>query len=116
MTALQRSARTRALAIAAALALAAPSEAGLTQPCVGDCDGSHSVAIDELIVAVSFALGNQPLGACPSFGCEEGGTISIQCLLRAVRNALDGCPCPLAAGSYTFTQQPGGGSLEVQPL
>jgi len=118
MTASQRTVRRAGefAIVAAALALAAAAGAGSTQPCVGDCDGSNRVAIDELMVGVGSVLGSQAPGACPAFDCEHDGKVSIHCLLRAVRNALDGCPCPLAAGSYTLTQKPDGGSLEIYPF
>ena len=60
--------------------------------CVGDCDGSGSVAINEIILGVSIALGNAALSECPSFDCEQTGMVAINCLVTAVNNALNGCP------------------------
>ena len=60
--------------------------------CVGDCDGSGSVAINELVLGVGIALGNTPLSECPSFDCQQTGQVAINCLVTAVNNALNGCP------------------------
>lgn len=58
--------------------------------CAGDCDGDHGVAINELVIAVSIALGALPPDTCPSFA---GGDppVDIADLVAAVNNALSGC-------------------------
>jgi len=98
---------------ALALATAAPARA----QCVGDCNDSGMVEINELITGVNIALGNTPLSACPSFDCDNTGSVPINCLIQGVNNALNGCPsnCPLAAGAYTITQT-SGGTLNVSTL
>jgi hypothetical protein len=60
--------------------------------CVGDCDGSGNVAINELILGVSISLGTAPLSECPSFDCQQTGQVAISCLITAVNNSLNGCP------------------------
>src|SRR5262245_14184426 len=59
--------------------------------CVGDCDGNGAVAINELIVGVAIALGNQQSSACPVFQNAQG-EVSIAQLIQGVNNALGGCP------------------------
>ena len=59
--------------------------------CVGDCDGSGAVAINELIIGVNIALGSQALTACPSFDPNHDGMVAINELIAAVNNALGGC-------------------------
>jgi hypothetical protein len=59
--------------------------------CVGDCDGSGSVAINELIAGVAIALGNQALAACPAFDPSGNDGVEINELIAAVNDALDGC-------------------------
>ncbi len=71
-------------------------------PCTGDCDSLGSVEINELILGVSIALGDQLVAACPSFDCHHDGTVPINCLVQGVNNALNGC----AAGP-TATPTPG---------
>jgi hypothetical protein len=68
----------------------------MTGRCVGDCDGGGAVTIEELITLVNMALGNQPqLSACPS-GIPADVTdvlqVDIALIIRAVSNALNGCP------------------------
>jgi len=60
--------------------------------CVGDCDSSHSVAINELIIGVNIALGSAPLSSCTAFDANSDGMVSINELIQAVNNALNGCP------------------------
>ena len=60
--------------------------------CVGDCNNSGMVTIDELVLGVNIALGTAPLSVCPQFDCTGDGTVTITCLVQGVNNALDGCP------------------------
>jgi len=62
-----------------------------TAPCVGDCDGSGDVAINELIIGVNIALGNQSLASCPAFDRSGNGQVEINELISAVNDALNGC-------------------------
>jgi hypothetical protein len=59
--------------------------------CVGNCDGSAAVTVDELIRGVNIALGILPLDACPSFDINGTGDVTVAELIRAVGNALNGC-------------------------
>lgn len=77
--------------------------------CVGDCDASGTVAIDELILGVNMSLGGVAVAQCPAFVCENDGTVPINCLVQGVASALTGCSgCPLVAGSYTLRQEVAG--------
>jgi len=60
------------------------------RPCVGDCGGIGMVRINDLVLGVNIALGNQPSSACPSFE-DAQGTADIAQLIMGVRNALNGC-------------------------
>lgn len=60
--------------------------------CAGDCDGNGTVAINELILAVNIALGNQPLSNCQAADANGNGSVAINELIIAVNNALNGCP------------------------
>jgi hypothetical protein len=59
--------------------------------CLGDCSGNNSVSVDELIKGVNIALGNLPLGSCPSFDRDDSREVTVDELIRAVSNALSGC-------------------------
>lgn len=64
----------------------------LAQQCVGDCDGSGAVIINELILGVNIALGTADVSVCTAFDCPQHlPGIFINCAVEAVDNALLGC-------------------------
>jgi Tol biopolymer transport system component len=72
---------------------ATPDSAGV---CVGDCDDSGAVSIDELVRMVSIALGLQSICPDGSGGCLAGDPncdcdITVNEIIQAVVNALNGC-------------------------
>ena len=80
-------------------------------PCLGDCNGDRRVTVDELVQAVQMALGNASLSVCPVFeqcnsGCVPGPVprptpgVTVDCLVRAVNNALDSCPPARCASDH----------------
>lgn len=60
--------------------------------CAGDCNGDHEVTVDELVVGVGVGLGDRLIADCPQMDADHDGTLTIDELVRAVSNALDGCP------------------------
>jgi len=60
--------------------------------CLGDCDDSGSVAINELITGVNIALGTMSLGQCTAFDIAQSGAVDIDELITGVNNSLNGCP------------------------
>ncbi len=58
--------------------------------CVGDCDGSTKVTVNELIVLVDIVLGSAEPSACPH-GIPVGAQVEIATIVRAVGSALNGC-------------------------
>jgi hypothetical protein len=60
--------------------------------CLGDCDNDRTVSVSDLVRGVSIALALQPLSACPGFGGNNDGRVSVNELVAAVGNALGGCP------------------------
>jgi len=82
--------------------------------CLGDCDGSGAVTVDELVLGVNMVLGSVGVTACPSFACtEDPGVVVVNCIIVAVNNALSGCrvsftptptptrPCPTPQPTLT---------------
>jgi hypothetical protein len=59
--------------------------------CVGDCDGSGEVTVDEVIKGVNIALDNAALDICPQFDVDGNGMVTINELIIAVNNVLNGC-------------------------
>ena len=95
----RRNHTTVGTAVVAALVIACGS--ARAQECVGDCDGNGMVTINELILGVSIALGNQPITACGAFDCQHNETVPINCLIQGVNGALDGCSAAVATNTAT---------------
>jgi hypothetical protein len=62
-----------------------------SEGCIGDCDRDGTVRVNELLLGVNIGLGVTAMESCPSCDHNRSGTVSIDELLRAVTNALDGC-------------------------
>ena len=60
-------------------------------PCVGNCDGSGDVTVDEILTMVNIALANTPVTACDAGDANHDGQITVDEILTAVNNALNGC-------------------------
>ncbi|MGH3640366.1 MAG: FG-GAP-like repeat-containing protein [Mycobacterium sp.] len=70
--------------------------AAAAQPiCVGDCNGTGKVTINELLMGVNIVLGGTPVTACPALDARASGHVTVADLLRAVSAALVGCPVVL---------------------
>jgi hypothetical protein len=74
-------------------AAAAPDDLG--EPagiaCAGDCNGDGRVSVDELVRAVSIALGAAPASQCPGLDANASGGVEVPEVIAAVGHALDGC-------------------------
>jgi len=60
-------------------------------PCLGDCDNSGMVTVDELLTMVNIALGNADESTCDAGDANHDDQITIDEILTAVNNALNGC-------------------------
>lgn len=60
--------------------------------CVGDCDGTGSVTVDEIITMVNIALGSLPVENCPAGDGNSDGAVTVDEIVTAVNHALNGCP------------------------
>lgn len=58
--------------------------------CIGDCSGTGTVAVNNIIVLVNIALGTAQPGACPN-GVPSEGEVNVAVIIQAVNNALNGC-------------------------
>jgi hypothetical protein len=61
------------------------------QGCVGDCNNDFQVTVDEIVTMVNIALGSAPVGNCPSGDSDGSGSITVDEILLAIQNALNGC-------------------------
>lgn len=59
--------------------------------CVGDCAGTQTVAITDIITLVNIALGNAEPSACPH-GIPSDAQVNVTLIIQAVNNALKACP------------------------
>jgi hypothetical protein len=59
--------------------------------CLGDCDDSRRVDIDELVRSVGIALGRGSVAECLAADPDASATVTINELIAAVNNALSGC-------------------------
>jgi len=76
--------------------------------CVGDCDASTEVTIEEVVRGVNIALGSAPLAACEMFDADGNRTVTVEELVRGVNSALMGCVDPLTPGDHRRTLVFGG--------
>jgi hypothetical protein len=60
------------------------------QGCVGDCSGTHTVAVNDVITLVNIDLGNAPAPTC-AHGVPSGADVTVAVIIQAVNNALNGC-------------------------
>jgi CSLREA domain-containing protein len=60
-------------------------------PCPGDCNGSGTVTVDELVRGVNITLGHAALASCPPFDRGGDGAVTVDELVAAVVAALSGC-------------------------
>ena len=85
-------------------ALVASGSPALAQSCTGDCDASNVVTVDEVVIAISIALGEQQIDACAAADGDAGGSITVDEVLAALTNLLGECPLPAASPTATATE------------
>lgn len=59
--------------------------------CTGDCDGDGTVDVSELVQGIGIALGTLSPDVCSAMNGGSAGDVTIDELVVAVRNALEGC-------------------------
>lgn len=100
---------------AAMVGLVAGAAVQAQTTCVGDCSGKDVVRVNDLILGVNISLNIASLTMCPSFDCNHTGTVTVNCLIQGVNNALIGCPgaptstpkaTPNVTATPTNTSQP----------
>ena len=60
-------------------------------PCLGDCNASGVVTVDEILTLVNIALALTPPQACDLTDAGADGVVTIAEIVAAVHNALAGC-------------------------
>jgi hypothetical protein len=92
------------LVAVAAVSLYSSAEGLALAQCTGDCGVDGTVAVDELVTMVEISLGTQDLSRCTAGDENADGQITINELICAVGNALNGCPADAEArwGSFRW--------------
>jgi hypothetical protein len=62
--------------------------------CAGDCDGSGSVTLEELVTLVAISLHSMPIEACRAGDTDGDQKIALNEIVAAVNSALTGCTPP----------------------
>jgi hypothetical protein len=60
--------------------------------CVGACTQPASVTVNDLLTVIEIAAGRTSVDECPSADANGDQQVSLEEVLQAVNNALDGCP------------------------
>ncbi len=70
---------------------ATPSPTRPPGSCIGDCNQSRSVSVNELVIAVNIALGQMGVEECGAADFDGDADVAINELIQAVSAALGGC-------------------------
>ncbi len=82
-----------------------PTPTTAAASCIGDCDGSHTVTVNEIITLVNIALGDAQAAACAN-GISSGDPVDITLIVQAINNALNGCPAgPVVSAMLSGDQE-----------
>jgi hypothetical protein len=76
--------------VTATFATPTPSPPG--NACAGDCDGDGTVTVDEIVRAVTLALGDPRAEPCPPADTSNDGMVTVDEIVAAIDSALNGCP------------------------
>lgn len=78
---------TDAIAALIVTAVALPAHAA----CIGDCDNSGNVTVEEIVVGVNIALGTARWQRCVRADADRDQVVSVDDLVGVVSRALAGC-------------------------
>ncbi len=59
--------------------------------CIGDCDISGDVTVDEIVTMVNISLGHTPVGICAAGDRDHSGDITVDEIVTAANNAAGSC-------------------------
>lgn len=73
------------------------------RPCAGDCDRGGSVSVDEIVAAVTIALGAGQETECAALFTADR-IVDVTDVVRSITNALEGCTLPQAAADLVVEE------------
>lgn len=68
-----------------------PTATSTPPACVGDCNASSAVTVDEILMMVNIALGGVDVGMCSAGDANHDLRISVDEILTAVNKVMTGC-------------------------
>ncbi len=83
--------------------------------CVGDCTDTWQVDVHDVITGINIVLGQSDVSSCPAIDADGDGTVTVDEIIRAVANALNGCadlgtiqplPQPIESGTPAPSRTP----------
>jgi hypothetical protein len=84
--------------------LAGQAARAIAQTCVGDCDASGTVSVNENVLGLRMILEDLPMEVCPSFDADSSGEIGIHEIVTSVADTLYGCGVrPTATPTFSPT-------------
>lgn len=92
--------------VMAAMATLATVRGASAAACTGDCSGTETVSVSDIVRGVNIALGNVAVSQCSAFDGNSDGSVSISELIAAVTYALNGCGYVAPTATRTSTQGP----------
>lgn len=69
-----------------------PTPTQVSSGCPGDCDGSETVLVNELVRCVNISLETAPVSTCEACDDDGSGRVTIDELVKAVNSLLRTCP------------------------
>ena len=90
--------------------------AAVAAQCLGDCDGSGDVTVDEIVRGVNIALGAEVIESCEAFDADGSGDVTVDEIITVVNNALEGCPGDEGLGVRRFSLDPSSSKFEILGL
>ena len=105
------------------LALGVWPRVARAQQCVGDCDNSGMVTVDELVKIANIQQGHGSISDCTAADRDHSNTITVDEVVASISSAVDGCtdgpdtptPTPTATGLAPPTATPTTATPGISP-
>jgi hypothetical protein len=88
----QISTATATPSVTATVTIATVTPSPMLTRCIGDCSSDGQPAVGDILTMVTIALGEANVDACLAGDANHDAQITIDEILIAVNNALNGCP------------------------
>lgn len=106
---------TRLIVVTAAVVVLLLPPSAATAQCVGDCDSSADVTVDEIVMMVVIGLGEGAIESCVAGDINADESITVDEILTAMSNGLDGCPAAASICGGAVVSEPQVCGLTISP-